>query len=111
MLLVHDDKSERFNWCKDCRARADHDACATLPNLVPLVVSLTAAQMRMQHGDERLQFPRTKSRLESLHRLRRERDFRHEHNRALPLLQRVRDGLEINFCFARAGDTVEEEGG
>ena len=63
----------------------------------------------MQHRDQRLQFARTEPRLEPLDRLRRQRNFRHQHNRALALFQRVRDGLQINFRLAAAGDAVEKK--
>ena len=66
--------------------------------------------MRMQNRDERLQFAGTEPRLEPLDGLRRERNFRHEHDGALALFQRVREGLEINFGFAGAGDAVEKKG-
>ena len=62
------------------------------------------------NGDERLQFAGTEPRLESLDGLRRERNFRHEHDRALALFQRVREGLEIDFRLAAAGDAMEQKG-
>ena len=100
VLLVHDDEAERFDRRKNRRARADDDARPALPDLVPLVVPFARAQMRMQHRDERLQFAGAEPRLEPLHRLRRQRNFRHQHNRAFALLQRVREGLQINFRLA-----------
>ena len=69
-----------------------------------------ALKMRMQNRHERLQFAGTEPRLEPLDRLRRQRNFRHEHNRAFALLQRVREGLQINFRFAGAGDAVQQKG-
>ena len=54
----------------------------------------------MQHGDERLEFAGTESRLESLDGLRRERNLRHEHDGALALFERVGEGLQINLGFA-----------
>src|ERR1039458_1633280 len=65
--------------------------------------------MAVQDGDERLQFAGTEPCFESLDRLRRERNFRHEHNRALALFERVRDGLQVNFGFAGTGDAVQKE--
>jgi hypothetical protein len=63
-------------------------------------MSFARAEMRMQHRYQRLQFPGTKPRLEPLDGLRCQRNFRHEHNGAFALLQRVGDGLEIDFGFA-----------
>ena len=54
VLFVHDDESERFNRRKNRRARADDDARTTLPYLVPFIMPLACAQVRMQNRDERL---------------------------------------------------------
>src|SRR5438552_19057062 len=66
--------------------------------------------MTVQHGDECLQTSRTKARLKSFDSLWREGNLRYQNNRALALLQRMRNGLEIDFGLAAAGDAVEEEG-
>ena len=110
VLLVHDDEAERFDRRKDGRARADDNARAALADLVPFVVALAGGQMAVQHRHQRLQRAGAEPRLEALDGLRRERDFRHEHDRALALFQRVGDGLQINLGLAAAGDAVEEEG-
>ena len=65
--------------------------------------------MRVQHRHERLQFAGAEPRLEALDGLRRQGNFRHQHDRALALLQRVGDGLQINFRLAGAGDAVQQE--
>src|ERR1022692_1996823 len=65
--------------------------------------------MAVQHGHERLQFSGAESRLESLDRLRRERYFRHEDDRAFAFFERVGDGLQINLRLAAAGDAVEQK--
>ena len=64
--------------------------------------------MAVQNRDERLKLAGTEPRLESLDGLRRERNFRHEHNGAFALLQRMFDGLEINLGLAGTGDAVEK---
>jgi hypothetical protein len=64
----------------------------------------------MEYRDERLQLSRAEPRLEALDCLRCECDFRHEHDRTFALLQRVRDGLQIDFRLTGAGDAVQEEG-
>ena len=110
VLLVHDDEAERFDRRKDGRARADDDPRAALANLVPFVVALAGGQMAVQHRHQRLQRAGAEPRLEPLDGLRRERDFRHEHNRALAVFQGVGDGLQINLGLAAAGDAVQEEG-
>src|ERR1035438_3546448 len=65
--------------------------------------------MAVQDGDERLQFAGTEPCLEAFDRLRRQRNFRHEHNRALALRERVFDGLEIDLGLAGTGDAVQKE--
>src|SRR6266705_3226547 len=66
--------------------------------------------MTVQHGDERLQTSRTEARLKSFDGLWGERNLRHQNDRSFALLQSVRNGLEIDFGLAAAGDAVEEEG-
>ena len=110
VFLVHDDQAERLDRRKDGRARADDNARAALANLVPLVMPLAGGQMAVQHRHQRLQRAGAEPRLEALDGLRRERNFRHEHDRAFALLQGVGDGLQIDLRLAAAGDAVEEEG-
>src|SRR5439155_8946973 len=86
------------------------DARAAFTDLVPLVVPLAGGQMAVQHRDERLQRAGTEAALEPFDRLRRERDFRHEHDGAFSLPQAMGDGLQINFGLAAARDAVKQEG-
>ena len=46
---------------------------------------------------------------ETLHRLRRKRDFRHHHDGALSQSEDVRDRLQINLGLAAAGDAVKQQ--
>jgi len=64
----------------------------------------------MQHRHQRLQFSRTEPRLEPLDRLRSQGNLRHEHDGTLPLLQRVRNGLQVDFRLAAASDPVKQKG-
>ena len=111
VFLVHDDQSQRIDRRENGRARADDDAGAALADFVPFIVPFAGGQMAVQHGHQRLQRAGTEAGLEPLDRLRRQRDFRHQHNRALALLQGVGDGLQINFRLAAAGHAVQEENG
>ncbi len=97
------------NRRKNRRARADDDARAALADLVPFVVAFTGGQVAVQHSDECLEFAGAEPRFESFDGLRRERNLRHKHNRSLALFERVCDGLQVNFGFARTGDAVKKE--
>ena len=110
MLLVHDDEAERLDRRENGRTRADDDARPALADFMPLVVPLAGGQMRMQHRYERLQFAGAEPRLEPLNRLRRQRNFRHEDDGALALLERVGQRLKINLGLAGAGDAVQKKG-
>ena len=70
-------------------------------NLVPFVVPLAVGKVAVQHRDAFL--PGGKPALEPLHRLRRQRDFGHEHQRRLPTLECAGDSLEVNLRLAAAG--------
>ena len=111
VFLIHNDESKRINGRKDGGARPDDDAGAALPYLVPFIMALARGEMAVQHGDERLQRAGAEAGLEAFDGLRREGNLRHEHDGALPLPQRVRNGLEVYLRLARAGDAVQEEGG
>ena len=60
--------------------------------------------MAMQHG----YFAR-KAALKALQRLRRQRDFRNQHNGATAAVKNMLNGLEIHFGFATAGHAVQKQ--
>src|SRR5262249_14273407 len=60
--------------------------------------------MAMEHRD--LTAPATKG----LDGLRREADFRDQHNRFLTLAHHFLNGSQIDFCLAAAGDAMQQEG-
>ena len=66
-------------------------------------------QMAVQHRHQRLHAARAEPRLEPLDRLRRQRNLRHQHDRAFALLQRVVDRLQVDLRLAAAGDAVQQE--
>ena len=49
MLLIDNDQPERMNRSEHRRSGSDHDARPALPDFVPLIMSLTAREVRMQH--------------------------------------------------------------
>ena len=106
VLLVDHDDAEIGQRREDGRARADDDTRAAAADVLPLVVPLAAGKMAVQHGDA--DFLPEETRAEMLDRLRRERDFRHEDERAFAKGQHLRDGLQINLRLAAAGDAVEQ---
>ena len=104
VLLVDADHTEACDWREHGRARADDDRRLAARNARTLVPALRLAERRMQNGD-----PFAEARAEPAERLRRQRDLRHEHDRATPSLERGGAGLEIHLRLAAAGCTVEEE--
>ena len=52
--------------------------------------------------------PRAEARGETVEKLRRERDFRHQDQGLAAFAQRRGDSLEIDFGLARAGDAFEQ---
>ena len=75
-------------------------------DVLPLVVALAGREMAVQHGDA--DFLPDEARAEMLDRLRRERDFRHEDERAFSRARAPGDGLQIDLGLAAAGDAVEQ---
>ena len=69
-----------------------------------LVAPLGVGQPRVEDGDAVAE-----ARAEAAERLRRQRDLRHEHDRAAPALERRRAGLEVDLGLAAAGRAGEQE--
>ena len=89
---------------EDRRACADGDARLAAGEPLPLVAALRFRQRRMQERD-----PLAEPRAEAAHRLRRERDLRHEDDRSEPALEDRRARLEIHLGLAAARCAVQEE--
>ncbi len=107
VLLIDHDEAEPVQRREDGRPRADDDARAPGADVLPLIVPLARGEMAVQHGDA--DFLPDEARAKMLDCLRRERDFRHEHQRAFTQRQHLRDGLQINFRLAAAGHAVEQD--
>ena len=106
VLLVDADQPEAVDGREDRRAGADDDACVACRDPQPLVAPLGLRQSRVEQRDAFAE-----ARAEAADGLRRERDLRHEHDRAEPALERGRAGLEVDLGLAAAGRAVEEEVG
>src|SRR5205823_9851866 len=63
--------------------------------------------MAMYYADRILRFG--KAALETLHCLRRERNFRDEDDRAASVFERCPNRLQINFRLAAASDSVQQD--
>ena len=86
VFFIDHDEAEIFERREDGAARSDHDPRASGMNLVPFIVPLAFRQMAVQDRDAVLDFGETA--LETLDRLRRQRNFRHEHDRSFSSRQR-----------------------
>ena len=106
LLLVDDDDAEFFQRRENAGARADDDAHAPGPDVLPLVMALARGEMTVQHGHADL-LP-DEPRAEMLDGLRRERDFRHQDERGFSVSQHPVDGLEVDLGLAAAGDAVQQ---
>ena len=106
LLLVDDDDAEVFQRREHAGARADDDPDAPGPDMLPLVVPLARRQMAVQHGHAHLLPDETRAKM--FHRLRRERDFRDEHERRFALGENPVDRLQVDLRLAAAGDAVQQ---
>ena len=84
-------------------ARADNDARETRADAFPLVVALRERQAAVQNGDRVTEIGGKR-----LDHLRRQRDLRHEQNRALPRRERLRDQVQVDERLATAGHAEEQ---
>ena len=104
VLLVDDDQAEPAHRREDRRARTDDDARLAARDPLALVAALCLGERRVQDRDALAEALPHAS-----HRLRCERDLRHEDDRAEPALEHRRAGLEVHLGLARAGCAVEQE--
>ena len=109
VFLVHDYQAERVHRRKNCRAGADNNPGSPLAYLMPFIMSFACRQMAVQHRDQGPQRPGAEPGLEPLHRLRCQRDFRHQHNGAFSLLERMGERLQINFGFPAPRNSMQEK--
>ena len=66
-------------------------------------VPLAVGEMAVQHGDA------AKPAAKPANRLRRQADFRHQHDRLPAVTHGFRDGSDVDFRLAAAGDAVQHE--
>ena len=104
VLLVDADQPEVADRRENRRPRADDDARLASRDPLALVASLGVGQTRVQDRE-----PVAEARREAAGRLRRQRDLRHQHDRAEPALERRRARLEVDLGLAAAGRPREQE--
>ena len=105
VLLVHHDDGEVLHRREDGAAHAHADARLAAPQAQPLGVALGAGEAGVEQRDVVAE-----ARAEAAGELRRQRDLRDQHQRALAGGARAGDRLEVDLGLAGAGDAVEEEG-
>jgi hypothetical protein len=106
VLLVDDNECEIGDGSEDRRARAyDHARLSTL-DAVPLLGAFAVGERGVEDGnfvaENLMQIGRD---------CRRQADFRNEENRGASSLEHAAHGCQINRCFARAGDAVQQHAG
>jgi hypothetical protein len=105
VLLVDDDRPELGDRREHGRTRPDRDPLLPTPERQPRVVALAVGERRVEHRDliaERAAEP--------VDRLRRQRDLRHQHDRALPALpHHAAQQLDVDERLAAPRDAVQQE--
>ena len=104
MLLVHDDDAGLLQRRKNRRSRADDHLRLARTDSAPLVEALSGRQPRMKHrrvAAEALSEP--------VDHLRRQRNFRHQHDGRAPAFDRLPDGADIDLGLSTAGHAVQEK--
>ena len=104
VLLVDADHAERRDRREDRRSGANDDRRRPARDPHALVPPFRLRQRRVEDRD-----PVAEPRAQAAYGLRRERDLRHEHDRALSPLERRGAGLEVDLRLAAAGRSVEED--
>ena len=88
LLFVDDNDSDVRQGRKHSAARAHHDVCAAVLDLLPLQKALGIGERRVLHGHSV-----SKKGFQAVDHLRRKRNFRHQHQRLAPRRNRLFDEL------------------
>jgi len=105
VFLVDHDQARVRQRREHRRTRADDDPRFAAPRRRPRGRTLAVVEPRMQrmHGH-------AEARAETPEELRREADFRHQHQRLPAARQAVGNRIEVDLGLAAASDAVEQEG-
>ena len=104
VLLVEDDHADILQRGEQRRTRPDDDPHQPVTRAAPRVVALALAQPAVHERHLSGEAPG-----HAPHRLRGERDLRHEEDRAAPLIERMGDRAQIDLGLAAAGDAVQQK--
>ena len=103
LLLVDDDQPDLTKRRKYRGPRADHHISQSLSDALVFVGALRHRQSAVQHRYLLSKPPR-----KQLHRLRRQRDLRHQNDDALALGAHLLDQLQVDLTLSRAGHAVQQ---
>ncbi len=103
VLLIDDDQAGRGERRKYRGPRADHDVDIAPPDAVPLIVSFAVRQPAVLNGNRR-----PEARAKERRHLRRQRDFRNEHQHAASALPDGVSEPQVDLGLAAAGHAVDE---
>src|SRR6516162_6841731 len=84
-------------------SRANKDFSLAARHPPPMIVPHDIALMTMQHGHT------IEPRTESAHRLRRQANLRHQHNRLPPVSHDLLDRANVNLRFTASGDAMNQD--
>ena len=104
VLFIDHDQPQIPHRRKHAGSRSDHHARAACANSAPLIGALGIAEGAVQNGH-----PIAEARVELPRHRGRQRDLRHQQQRAPPARQRRIDGIQINLGLARSGDAVQQK--
>ncbi len=103
VLFINDDQTKMRAGGEDRAAGSHNNLHPPLGNLLPMPVTFGVPQMTVQDGHRR------KPALKTPDRLRSQTDFRHQHDRLPPITDDLTNGLDIDFRFAAARYTMQQQ--
>ena len=103
LLLVHDDKAEILQRCKDGAAGAYYDVGIALLDHAPLQKPLGIVERRVLHGQAAAE-----GGFETADHLRCQADFRHQHQRSAAQRKRALDQTQEYDGLAAAGHAMQK---
>ncbi len=103
VFFVQHDQAQVRRGGEDRAAGADHDVDLPGGDLLPVPMPLGVAEVAVEHGHRPEPPP------ETLDRLRREADLRHQHDRLAAVAHDLLDRLDVDLRLAAARDAVDQE--
>ena len=106
VLLIHHNQAQIGHGCEHAQTRADDELGLAFHRAHKIMAARTHCRLAVQYS----RLVAKKTAVDAGEQLRREVDFRQEHQDLLPVRQHLGHGGKIHLGFATAGDAMQKKG-